>query len=374
MSLVAQEAFKSKRKITELVLTERCNLSCVYCYEHDKDTLKMSLDIAKKAVEDAFADPSTEEVEIDFFGGEPFAAFQEMKEICEWLWGKTWSKPFIVFATTNGTMVHGPIKEWVQKNSHRFILAISVDGTRDMHNLNRNNSFDKIDLGFFFTMWPFQPAKMTISRLTLPNLAEGIIFLHKQGFKISCNTAYGIDWEENDYLILANEMKKLADFYIENPKIEPCSIIIMPIQNIAFTKKPAKWCGAGTNMICIDRTGKKYPCHTFMPSASGSNPNLDEMFNQLKSDNLLDSRCSECILISCCPTCYGINYVDTSSITKRDKHHCEFSKIRARATAYMLSFMLTNKQGGYAYLKDKTDGDIGNMIRGIQEVNRGIAI
>ncbi len=332
----------------------------------------MSLDIAKESIEEAFADPSSDEVEIIFFGGEPFAAFKEMKEICEWLWEKAWTKPFIVFATTNGTMVHGSIKEWVRKNSHRFILAISVDGTRDMHNLNRNNSFDKIDLGFFSSLWPFQPAKMTISRLTISDLAEGVIFLHKHGFKISCNNAYGIDWDERDYSIFAKELKKLSDFYIENPDIYPCSIVTMPIQNITFTTKPAKWCGAGTNMICVDRTGKKYPCHTFMPSASGMNIDLDEMFNQLESDNLFDDRCNGCVLVSCCPTCYGINYVDTSDIAKRDKHHCAFSKIRAKATIYMLSFMLTNRVRGYAYLKDKTDGDIGNMIRGIQDINKHI--
>lgn len=374
MSLAARDALKNRRKITELVLTEKCNLSCVYCYEHNKDTLKMPLDIAKRSIENAFTDPLSDEVEINFFGGEPFVAFKEMKEICEWLWERKWSKPFIVFATTNGTMIHGSIKKWVENNSHRFILAISVDGTREMHNLNRNNSFDKIDLGFFSSLWPFQPAKMTISRLTISNLADGIIFLHKHGFKVSCNNAYGIEWEESDYSIFAQELRKLADYYIENPDIEPCSIITMPIHNIAFKNKLTKWCGAGTNMICVDRTEKKYPCHTFMPSALGVDVNLDDMFSQLESENLLDDRCHECILVSCCPTCYGINYVDFSDIAKRDTHHCAFSKVRAKATAYMLSFMLTSRQRSYVYLKDKTDGDIGNMLLGIQKVNKEIAI
>ena len=66
MSLVTNTSSQKKRKIVELVLTERCNLSCVYCFEHDKDTLRMSLDIAKNAIEEAFNNNSYDEVEIDF--------------------------------------------------------------------------------------------------------------------------------------------------------------------------------------------------------------------------------------------------------------------------------------------------------------------
>ena len=150
MSLARQENSKTRRKIVELVLTEQCNLSCVYCYEHDKDVLKMPNDIAKKAIEEAFTDSSFNEVEIDFFGGEPFLAFNDMKEICEWFWQQDWPKPYIVFAPTNGTLVHGDVRDWIYKNRERFFLGLSVDGTASMHNLNRCNSFDKIDLDFFF--------------------------------------------------------------------------------------------------------------------------------------------------------------------------------------------------------------------------------
>lgn len=49
-----------------------------------------------------------------------------------------------------------------------------------MHNVNRSNSYDDIDLDFFLEMYPEQDVKMTVSRETLPHLAEGVIELHQK--------------------------------------------------------------------------------------------------------------------------------------------------------------------------------------------------
>lgn len=43
-----------------------------------------------------------------------------------------------------------------------------------MHNLNRSNSYNDIDVDFFRKTWPTQAIKMTISAETLPMLADGI--------------------------------------------------------------------------------------------------------------------------------------------------------------------------------------------------------
>jgi uncharacterized protein len=334
----------------------------------------MPLDVARAAIEEAFSDSAYSEVEIDFFGGEPFAAFNDVKELSEWVWNRKWPKPYIIFATTNGTMVHGKIRDWVYKNRNRFILGISFDGTPEMHDLNRNCSSGKIDLDFFSSSWPFQTAKMTVSRLTVSGLAEGVMYLHNRGFKVSCNNAYGMSWEDQDYNIFAQQLRKLADFYVENPNIEPSSVIAMPIQNIAFNTRPSKWCGAGTSMTCIDRLGTRYPCHTFMPSAVGSSMKLDDVFRLLASDDLLDSKCESCTLASCCPTCYGINYIETSDVTYRNSSYCIFSKIRAKATAYMLSLMLTHREREYCYLNDRSEVNLQQMIYGIEHVNQFVRL
>ena len=44
------------------------------------------------------------EVEIDFFGGEPFLEFPTIKEVCEWVWSNNWRNKYVFFATTNGVV------------------------------------------------------------------------------------------------------------------------------------------------------------------------------------------------------------------------------------------------------------------------------
>ena len=56
-----------------LTLTENCNLACVYCYEHNRNGRKMSLDTAKTVLNNAFAAMGSDDLlTIDFFGGGAF--------------------------------------------------------------------------------------------------------------------------------------------------------------------------------------------------------------------------------------------------------------------------------------------------------------
>ena len=110
---------KAKRCTCSLYMTEQCNLKCIYCYEHIKRDKVLPFEVAKDAIISTFKrarEENVEYVEILFHGGEPFLAFDMIKKICEWLWSREWSCKYICFATTNGTLVHGEIKEWLLKN------------------------------------------------------------------------------------------------------------------------------------------------------------------------------------------------------------------------------------------------------------------
>lgn len=76
---------KDQKKIM-LLLTEECNLNCVYCYEHFKSKRKMSFDTAKSILDDFYSTSKPgDTVLIEVFGGEPFTNFELIKQIDDYV-------------------------------------------------------------------------------------------------------------------------------------------------------------------------------------------------------------------------------------------------------------------------------------------------
>ncbi|MCH5354029.1 MAG: radical SAM protein [Acutalibacter sp.] len=335
----------SSRKDVTLTITEACNLNCTYCYEEHKSKNEMSFETAKRIIDyELSVDDGKNQVTIDFFGGEPFMNFELIKEICQYTWSKEWPKQYIFFATTNGTLIHEEIANWITENKDRFWLGLSIDGNEYMQNINRCNSFSQVDLGYFLREWPEQAVKMTISKETLPHLAEGCIFLHEKGFKVTCNLAYGLDWsDENSQKTLSHQLMKLIEYYVEHPTISPCSMLDRRIEGFV-EKRPNfhKWCGAGTNMRVYSITGEYYPCQFFMPLSVGSEKASQSGKIDFENDDILrDHMCDDCILLPICPTCYGSNYARTGDISKKDKSECEMNKLIILANSYFRYRLLT---------------------------------
>lgn len=378
-AVYTQSAAPRNRRLVMLTLTEKCNLSCVYCYETNKDIRRMPLNIAQQAIIDAFS-ADFDEIEINFHGGEPFLCFREIKQICEWLWQKSWPKPYICYATTNGTLLHKNVRKWMIENHNRFICGLSLDGTREMHNANRSNSFDQIDIDLFRELWPFQPIKMTVSPQSIPTLAEGVIDLVQKGFLVECGLANGVNWNEDHFEIFGRELEKLVEFYIDNPDIVPCRLVNMSLElDLRRKVDNIKWCGTGTNMISIGMDGAKYPCHMFMPSTEfseeASRKYVCEIFTALASPTsyLIDEKCKLCPVLTLCPTCYGMNFRESGSVAKRNRSSCRFTKIRAKASAYFLASVL-EKRDQYMFLRGKNDREIYQIIDSIELINQSIVL
>lgn len=354
------------RKTIMLTLTESCNLNCSYCYEHNKSSRKMSFETAKRILDYEFSlDDGLNEIEVDLFGGEPFLAFDLIKQIHKYVYSIKSDKKRICFTTTNGTLVHGEIEEWLRKNKDTFCAGLSLDGTKRMHDMNRSNSFDDINISFFRECWPFQDAKMTISRKSLPYLAEGIIFIQNSGFTCSGSFAFGIDWKlEEDIPILERQLKVLSDYYIDNPDVPIADIINVKIENLTAPKeKNYRWCGAGKQMRAYDVDGNAFPCQSFMGLSIGELSTLSH--DAFEGDvDLTDPMCENCPIQQLCSTCYGMNYSRTGKVNIRDKEHCEFNKLIAQANAYIKYHRLISK-------KDLTPEDY-LVLKGIQILNENL--
>lgn len=339
-----------------LTLTESCNLKCTYCYEGHKTPKAMSYDVAISIINRELGDGNNCPVTIDFFGGEPFLEFSLMKNVCEYTWSKNWGRDYKFFVSTNGTLLTNEVRKWLEVNREKIWCGLSYDGTPDMQDINRYQSSTLVDLDFFSKNWPTQGVKMTISKETLPHLADGVIFLHEKGFLVNCNLAYGPDWTSSEWdNVLQEQLQILINYYLSHPDVKPCSMLDMEIIYVSENAKKeyTKWCGAGTNMRVYSPDGTCYPCHFFEPLSVG-----DEMAEKsLKIDfssavQLMDKNCEGCCLLPICPTCYGSNFAATGDISKKDKNLCRLTKIQAMANSYYK----------YRLLRDRTDNELGITI------------
>jgi sulfatase maturation enzyme AslB (radical SAM superfamily) len=329
------------RKSVVLVLTQKCNLNCTYCYESNKNARNMSFETAKKIIDSEIKNiDGYDEVLFELFGGEPFMNFELIKSIVSYVRTIDCGITKGVFITTNGTLVHGEIKQWIEANLDLVHLALSYDGTDAMQDINRSNSSQLIDLDFFKKHFSKQVVKMTVSQNTLPDLYNGVVYLHKKGFKVACNLAYAVDWNDDRFSkILEEQLLKLIQYYLENPSIQPCELLNQTVMGAATMQTEYKCsCGAGSASFTYDVDGEKYPCQLFVPMSCGEqkakNSQKIKFYCDLIPKEEYDSKCCDCVGNGVCNTCFGANYIASGNIYLHDTSWCTLQKITIRARAY----------------------------------------
>ena len=325
-----------------------CNLDCIYCYEHKEAKDVLDVDYIKNKLADVLSQETEKGTLIKLHGGEPFLAFNKLKALCEYIWEQNFPERFMIHMTTNGTLIHGSVQHWLHKHRDHISLKLSVDGTPAAHNLNRSNSYDKMDIPFFLRTWPDIEAKMTVSPQSLPFLSEGVIHLHELGFKnISVSFAEMAEWNKDKISIyLFNEMEKLSDFYLKHPDLPKCTLYKVSFRYIQYTKTLFSPCTIGSKEAFDFHTGKSYPCHLYFESVCGKNisDNLCKI-DLTQQCNRVDKHCEKCAFLNICHTCYVANYISRGSTNKRDMNHCFINQIRFLCCArYLIRYVLNNKQ------------------------------
>ncbi len=267
------------------------------------------------------------------------------------------------------------MKEWFKNNKRRIVLGLSYDGTDEMQDINRTKSSSLVDKKFFYENWPKQPIKMTISKQTVSNIAEGIIDLHNNGFLVNANLAYGTGWEMTESLgDFYQQLKVLADFYINNPEVIPSSLLNLKLAAVLSSGEKSRSCGTGNTMCNISQDGIKYPCHMFMESSLSKKINIEEIYSELKKETLLDGKCLNCYMERVCPTCYGMNFIVHQKLTTRGEDYCKMMKLRALAATYMYGVMLSTDTNydKYVILRDFSDGLINAYKKAIYILQKNL--
>lgn len=369
------------KKVVQITITERCNLNCVYCYEKRRNHNIMEIELAKSIISKSFKEyKDADFIEFDFHGGEIILAFDLISAVCNWTWGQKWDKEYIFHATTNGTLIHGHIQEWFRINKDRFNLGLSLDGNKIMHDLNRSNSYDMIDMDFFFETYPNQPVKMTISPMSLPSLFDGIMDIYNRGFDVSANLAYGMDWD-NHLLkrIYQEQLSKLVNWYIDHPSKNVCNLLsdrgfkyIGKCVSDKTHQIHRKWCGTKDNMKCYSVEGNVSPCQFFNPS-SNSNYSKEDLLLLDFSNIGIDEECANCPILSICPTCYGANYSVRKELNKRPDVMCDYRKIESLASSYLYGIMFISDEE-YTEVHNYSEIEKAYCMLGIKYIQDNVSI
>ena len=329
-----------------LFLTNSCNLNCIYCYEQ-KDKFVMSFVCAMEWIRKCLDDPKNDFWYICLFGGEPLLQYPLVKRICEWTWQQKWNADYTFLLQTNGTLLNDEMKEWFSENKKRISVCLSLDGSRETHNKNRNNSFDRIDIDFFHSIWPRTPVKMTISRFCISSIKDDIVWLHEQGFNIrGSNFAVGEgEFMEEEYEIIKNQLKLLSDYYISNPTVKIAPILNIPLHLLSLPKDAERRiCNLGTEkLIVVNADGTTSPCSYF--SNISSKKNDVKLHEQLKMIGTRKTVCFHtCEFATICNVCYAENYTETADMFTPSKQRCKLMKMRIMAAMYIMANRIANKK------------------------------
>ena len=316
-----------KLKDVTMNITNSCNLNCIYCFEHNKNGQKMSLELAEKIIDKCYANYVANNdtkfpFVVNFFGGEPFLAWDVIEHSLKYAKNKKYRIDFGV--TTNLTMLTDHMIDIIEE--YDLGLLVSVDGIKEIHDKNRCNSYDIVmknlkrlldrDLKHLIEV------RMTVMPSDLDNLLDGIQTLFNLGIdNIAPVPVTDTNWTENDLESLKNNMRKVwtwafdvyndeenkrnlslkcIDDYLE---MMLCPNIILPSQTNV--------CTAGTFSSCsIGVKGDIMPCHQRHTIAENyddlvlGNINNDDDLKMVQFNNQtinsIDNNCEQCLARAVC--------------------------------------------------------------------------
>ena len=199
--------------------------------------------------------------------------------------------------------------------------------------------------------------KMTIAPENIDYIFDAIKNLRVNlGYKsIHCNCVYEKGWTEEHATKLYYQLKKVADYLLDNDLYEDTYISILDDE--AFSEfnpnEDKNYCGSTGSMLACDPFGKIFPCIRFMDTSLGNKVEpfcLGDVDNGIgiipkhrDKINILDSitltsqsskKCIECPIQGGCGWCTGYNYQETGTPNKRVDYICCMHKARFLACVY----------------------------------------
>jgi uncharacterized protein len=264
-------------------VSQRCNLTCSYCYVNqglfdyeEKPVKKMRREIFETVVPRVFRMfPDSESYAFHFYGGEPLMNFTAIREISEAALAQAQARGAGVqfYVTTNGTLITGEIADFFDRL--RFNVYLSVDGERASHDEYRKyrdgrGSFD--DVMASFALLRSRPHVHLIGSSVVRDgfsLGEAIQFLAQHGadtckaerVRLAEGAAGALTETQRERYL--RDIRDLIAHYIEaiSQGRTAMDYRLRPkILQLLLRRRRAFFCAAGERMFGIAANGEIYPC------------------------------------------------------------------------------------------------------------------
>jgi len=352
-----------------LCVSDACNLRCDYCYvwseahlsEHGAPKI-MSPEVVVRAI-DLLGRPNAERpIDVSFFGGEPLTAWRTIVfavERFERLASVTGAK-FRFHVTTNGTLLDRAKAEFLAK--HNFGLIVSVDGTREHHDLHRKTikgvgSYDHVLRGLEHLRQVGIGAHVTLRGTFIPGEADStpealaaMNALCDDG--MSGSVAYepaalaDMDCSGNPGDYADDEMDRFMNagtsWCIERARAGKSvrwSYIQKTLSRLNGRTPAFTECGAGSGYMSVSPDGEIHTCHMRCAAIGHVRWGLDEVARLPWLEHRLTAHdgCGACwARRSCGGGCRAYNLKRNGDIHKPGRLYCLLSQAKARAAMRVL--------------------------------------
>ncbi|RME42183.1 MAG: radical SAM protein [Deltaproteobacteria bacterium] len=282
-----------------LIVTNRCNLRCRYCYQDRHDTTDMPWERAKAAVDLLLAaseerrgrDPAGGETvaKIAFYGGEPLLKEGLIRKVVTYVRREAPQGVVPRFSLfTNGLLLGEAVLGFLVE--HDFEIQLSSDGVAEAQDDRGKGTFERLD-HLFDRFAACDPrllrdrvrVALTITARNVPHLAASAAYFHRKGVRrLVFDIATGFDpgWTPARLDLLEAQIEAVYRFALR--RFLHTGIVF--VENFRHDSRdppprPGKReCGAGRGTsISVDPYGTVTGCGFFLPYLRrGSTEFLDE--------------------------------------------------------------------------------------------------
>lgn len=354
--------------ISTLVLnvTNKCNLSCTYCYEYGEDRLtagtgsegagqaKMSDATARQSIDFLLRNAGDRpQVSITFFGGETLLNFPAIRAAVEYAEerGRATRKRVHYSLTTNATLLTDEVIDFL--TTHRFGITVSIDGAADQQ--DRHRTF-RGGQGSFATIAPriqrlvaqnkarngrALGARVTLTAGAAPVRATYDFLTKELGFDevgfapVTAGLGRTYALGEQGYETLLREFGELAEDYVaaalrgESHGFANLGDLLRELHQGIHKAHP---CGAGLGLLGVSTEGELGLCHRFVESKSHAVGTVAAGIDHASRTAFLErahidqkTDCTQCFAKPLCAGgCYHEAHVRYGDATRANLHYCEW--------------------------------------------------